>query len=159
MRRRRWPRAARLAGVATILAAGLAGGCGPDDPRPRQAVSGTVKLDGRPLERGAILLEPISAEDNSGTAAGATIRSGSFAIRREQGPIPGHYRVRVYSSSGALAPPGPGQSERTRRPIVELLPAAYNSQSTLSFDIVQGGSNRLVLDLHGEGRPREGPPR
>jgi hypothetical protein len=84
---------------------------------------------------------------------------GSFAIARAQGPPPGSYRVRVYSSSGRQAPPDKGQSERTRRPMVERLPDIYNTNSELQMEVVDGRSNRLQLHLHGEGGNRPDPGR
>jgi hypothetical protein len=109
-----------------------------------------VTLDGHALDEGAILLEPL-ASDGPGLAVGATIRRGSFAISRAQGPPPGSYRVRVYSSSGKQAPPDKWQSERTRRPMVERLPDIYNTKSELQMEVVAGRPNRLLLHLDCEG--------
>jgi hypothetical protein len=133
-----------------ILALVLAAGCGSDDSRGRRAISGDVTLDGRPLGEGVILLEPRSATD-PGMTVGATIRRGSFAIPRDQGPAPGSYRVRIYSSSGVQAPPGEGQSEATRRPMVERLPSAYNTRSQVGVDVTADGPNRFRFDLNGGG--------
>jgi hypothetical protein len=133
-----------------ILAVGIAGACSPDDTWNRQAISGDVILDGVALDEGVILLEPLR-QDGWGMVVGATIRRGAFAIARAQGPAPGSYRVRVYSSSGRQAPPEKGQSERTRRPMVERLPQIYNAKSELRMDVVAGGRNHLRLDLHGDG--------
>jgi hypothetical protein len=140
----------RLSGLGMVVLLGIAEGCGATDPWNRQAISGVITFDGRPIDDGAVLLEPL-ANDGSGLTAGATIRRGTFAIARDRGLSPGAYRVRVYSSSGVQAPPGKGQSDRTRRPMVEHLPAIYNSKSELRMDVVAGGPNRLQLDLHGEG--------
>ncbi len=51
-------------------------GCDSGDGLNRQAVSGTVTLDGQPLSGGNILFEPATKE--SGTAVGATIRAGGL---------------------------------------------------------------------------------
>ena len=144
------PHPIRLSDLGMVLLLGLTGGCGAGDPWNRQAISGVVTLDGRALDEGAILLEPL-ASDGPGLAVGATIRRGSFAIARAQGPPPGSYRVRVYSSSGRQAPPDKGQTERTRRPMVECLPDIYNTKSELQMDVVADGPNRLQLHLHGAG--------
>jgi hypothetical protein len=142
--------AALILGSGAILAAGLSRGCGPVDSSGRQAISGSVTLDGQPLGDGAILLEPPEPYE-SGTAVGATIRRGSFAIPRDRGPMPGTYRVRIYSSSGVQAPPADGQTDRTRRPMVERLPEVYNTKSELRVDVTDGGSNRFRFDLHAAG--------
>jgi hypothetical protein len=129
-----------------ILLLLLAVGCGPSDGLDRQPISGTVTLNGQPLVEGAILLEP--ATNASMTAVGATIRRGAFTIARELGPMPGRYRVRIYSRSETQAAPAKGQTERTRRPMVERLPDVYNSRTELHADVTAGGANRFRFELH-----------
>ena len=131
--------------VGILLLTGLASGCGSGDGLGRQAISGVVTLDGQPLSDGAILLEP--ATTPTGMAVGATIRRGMFAISRDQGPVPGSYRVRIYASSGVQTPPGKGQTDRTRRPMVERLPAVYNTRSELGASVNARGSNRFRFEL------------
>lgn len=129
-------------------------GCGSSDGLNRQAISGTVTLDGEPLTSGAILFEPASNE--SGTAVGATIRQGSFAVSRVEGPVPGSYRVRVYASARKQAPPAKGQTDRTPRPMVERLPPHYNARSELRAEVVADRVNkyRFVLDSSEPGGTR-----
>lgn len=134
----------RMKTGATVFSLLLAG-CGPADGLNRQAVSGVVTLDGQPLAQGAILFEPLSRE--SGTAIGATIRRGAFAISRNQGAVPGTYRVRIYASSGKQAAPANGQTERTPRPMIERLPARYNTRSMLHADVVARPQNSYLFDL------------
>jgi hypothetical protein len=83
-------------------------------------------------------------------AVGALIQHGSFAIDRDRGPTPGWYRVRIYSNSGVQAPPGKGQSQSSRRPMVERLPAVYNARSELEVSVTANGPNQFQFDLHGE---------
>ena len=148
---------ARVAALGVILLLAASGGCGARDVWNRQAVSGVVTLDRQSLGDGAILLEPWLTS-SSGMAVGATIRRGSFAIARDQGPTPGSYRVRIYSSSGVQAPPGKGQSESMRRAMVERLPEVYNTRSDLRVDVSDGGPNRFRFDLHGDAGSLTGPP-
>jgi hypothetical protein len=124
-------------------------GCDSPDGLNRQAISGSVTLDGQPISIGAILFEPESPE--SGTAVGATIRRGGFAISRHEGPVPGSYRVRVYSSSGIQAPPTKGQTDRTPRPMVERLPARYNTQTELRATVLGQKGNSYRFDLNSGG--------
>jgi hypothetical protein len=130
---------------AMILVLAATTGCGSSDGLNRQAIFGTVTLDGQPISRGAILFEPATHE--SGTAVGATIRLGSFVISKQQGAVPGTYRVRVYSSSEKQAPPAKGQTERTPRPMVERLPARYNTRSELRADVVAHRRNQYHFQL------------
>jgi hypothetical protein len=133
--------------MVLILAAMF--GCDSSDGLNRQAISGSVTLDGQPLSSGAILFEPATQE--TGTAVGATIRHGNFAISSREGPVPGSYRVRVYSSSGIQAPPAKGQSDRTPRPMVERLPARYNTQTELLEKVIGRHVNRYRFDLISNG--------
>jgi hypothetical protein len=126
-------------------------GCGSTDGLNRQAISGSVTLDGQPISIGAILFEPATQE--SGTAVGATIRQGNFTISRRDGPVPGSYRVRVYASSGIQAPPAKGQTDHTPRPMVERIPARYNTETELLERVLSGHVNRYRLDLSSSGPP------
>jgi hypothetical protein len=147
-----WPRITRTwfpffrpveAGITLLFC--LTAGCGSSDGLNRQAMTGRVTLDGQPLKNGAILFEP--ATQQSGTAVGATIREGSFMISKDQGAIPGSYRVRIYASSEKQAPPAKGQTERTPRPMIERLPAQYNAQTQLRADVAVKPINKYRFDL------------
>jgi hypothetical protein len=137
--------------TATTFFLWLAVGCSPADGLNRQAMSGTVTVDGQPLASGAILFEPQT--ERSGTAVGATIRHGRFVISRDQGAVPGTYRVRVYASSGKQALPTKGQTERTPRPMVERLPARYNAQTELRAEVIVRRDNKYVFDLSSSESP------
>jgi hypothetical protein len=124
-------------------------GCGSSDGLNRHAISGTVTLDGQPISRGAILFEPATQE--SGTAVGATIRQGTFVIARDDGPVPGNYVVRVYSSSEVQAPPSIRQTDRTPRPMVERFPPRYNTLTELRIGVRDRSVNRYNFDLNSDG--------
>jgi hypothetical protein len=131
-------------------AAGLPG-CGEDEGSNRQAISGFVTCDQKPMPSGAILFEPAARQ--SGPAVGSTIENGSFAIGAQDGAVPGHYRVRVYMSSGVQAAPTRGQSDRTSRPMLEALPARYNAKTELDAEVSDVRSNRFRFDLSTDERP------
>src|SRR5438128_90160 len=83
-----------LAGAALGLAAiGCSGGGG--DDLPRQPVAGTVTLDGEPLNEGAILFAPTGKSEGAVASATARIENGQFSIPRDQGPVPGTYKVSI----------------------------------------------------------------
>ena len=66
-------------------------GCGRDDGR--QAVSGTVRLDGSSLERGLINFRPLNG--TQGPSAGEAVEEGRFRIPAEAGLMPGTYEVTI----------------------------------------------------------------
>jgi hypothetical protein len=131
---------------AALILLLAAAGCSSSDLANRQAVSGTVTFDGQAIASGAILFEPVTLE--SGTAVGATIKNGTFAISRAQGAVPGLYRVRIYASSGVQALPAKDQSERAPRPMVERLPPQYNAKSELSTTVAPHSPNHIRFDLY-----------
>lgn len=99
-------------------------------------VSGTVTLDGKPLQRGNIVFHPAK----SGTPAYGTIdQEGLYAVKSGQsaGMKPGEYIVVVKSTSQVEQSPEPGAVEVTP----ELLtPRQYAMKQTspLSYAVVAG---------------------
>jgi hypothetical protein len=128
---------------------GLAG-CGEEAVgRPREAISGTVTLDGRPLPDGMIQLIPTSARE--GTVGGAAVKDGKFSIKRQEGLAPGEYRVVINSrgeSGGAATHPdeAPGLVEPSDTPR-DLIPARYNTDSILKAEIKTGAPNTFDFPL------------
>lgn len=130
-----------------MLAAFMAG-CGGGDGLDRQAVSGSVTLDGTPLKEGQIQFFP-AANAKDAIATGARITAGSFSIDKEVGPIPGSYSVQITASGGEQAPPEgsdgmPGTGPKHDK---ELLPAKYNAQTTLKADVKAGEANKFDFPL------------
>src|SRR4051794_15882853 len=83
------------------LGMALAGCGGATDSLPREAVSGTVTLDGRPLESASIAFDPEGGNAHP-TAAGAVINNGAYSIARSDGPTPGRYRVAIFESGPSV---------------------------------------------------------
>jgi hypothetical protein len=76
--------------VAAVLGCGDSSGLA-----KRYPVSGTVKYNGKPLERGTISFVPA---DGKGRAAGGTITDGRYSLTtqdQDDGAIPGKYKVGV----------------------------------------------------------------
>jgi hypothetical protein len=81
--------------VGTALLA-LAVGCGKGGPT-RNAISGTVQLDGKPLDKGAIRFSPI--EGTKGPIVGGTIENGRYQLSKAVGPMEGRHRVEIKCQS------------------------------------------------------------
>jgi len=101
-------------------------GCGGDGPT---AIHGTVTLDGQPLQRGRIELEPSGGQ---GPIAAAEIVEGLYKVRVMRGTK----TVRI--TGGKII----GQhhfGNNPANPMVEdissLVPACYNTETTLTCDI------------------------
>lgn len=86
--------------AASLLVIAVTGGCLSDRSPfgdadfPRVAVSGSVRLHGRPLPEGRILFEIIGTEP--GFTAIGDIRNGRFSIDRSRGPSAGKRRVMIF---------------------------------------------------------------
>lgn len=145
-------RGCRTAGLLALL--GLLGaGCGSGDNLPREAVSGTVQFEGKPLDSGDIQFFPTGAAENA-IATGGPISAGKYAIPQADGLTPGTYKVMI-SSAGAPPTKGKGaQAEEVGEmpglgPLhaEELIPAKYNNQSELTATVKAGGPNVFPFDL------------
>jgi hypothetical protein len=138
-----------LAPVAFLGFAGCGGSPGePVDAMPRTAVSGTVTLDGAPLAAGTIQFSPVPGEKATTTTAVGTITDGKYVIERPLGPAPGNYKVSISSRPPVTIGPGqePGPPPKMEP---EKVPAKFNSQTTLTKEITDGGPNFCDFDLKG----------
>lgn len=116
-------------------------GCQKADPLNRQAVSGTITLDGQPLESGSIEFSPV----DNGTFSGATIENGTYAIPKEKGLSPGAYIVRISAANADAEPVGlPGESNKIAP---ELIPAKYNAESDLEITVQADSENTFDVDV------------
>jgi hypothetical protein len=120
-------------------------GCSePADELPREPVSGTITFEGKPLAKGMIQFIPAAGRGE--TQAGAPIENGSYSIPQPEGPVPGRYTVVITASeAGAAAPAGPPGREVPSPK--ELIPAKYNTRSTLTAEVKKGEKNRRDFDL------------
>ena len=128
-----------------VVAAGVAG-CGPANPRDRLPVSGTVTLDGAPLDQGSIQFRPYERED--GVGSGAMIKNGKYEIPVLKGLPVGKYRVRINSAradESALPPESGGFM--AGRPTVERIPAKYNRNSEEIIEVTAGGPNEFNYEI------------
>ncbi|MCC7084014.1 MAG: hypothetical protein IT427_03280 [Pirellulales bacterium] len=125
-----------LAASASLSAVGCGNG-------NRAAVSGTVTLDGKPLQQGVI---NFLLADGKGPSAGGTITDGQYEISATKGVMVGSNRVSISS----VQPTGRKIQSlgRVDEEYAEAVPTRYNQQTTLLHEI-QPGQNVLNFDLQG----------
>lgn len=119
------------------------------DSSPEREISGTVTLDGEPIESGEILFKPTG--ESQGAAAGSSIENGSYYVPAvSQGVQAGNqYRVEITSEVGkgkmVFNPEAPsGQTEL----LENTVPERYNVQSELRITISPDPSeNTFNFDL------------
>lgn len=115
------------------------------DDLPREAVAGIVTLDTQPLIEGVIQFTPTDP-NAAATACVAEISDGKFSIPREDGLVPGSYRIsishaemeEVKTKSKTKKPQG--SLSKSTRLGKETIPARYNTQSTIKEEIKRGGT-------------------
>jgi hypothetical protein len=111
----------------------LLAGCGGEQPAE---VTGTVKMDGKPLAEGEIIFE---AADASKTPAAATIKNGEYTVL----VLPGQKKVKVTASR----PPkrrDPLLGDAAREP---MLGPEYNDRTTLTADVKPGKNEGVNFDV------------
>ena len=138
----------KLYGI-TILAALTLVGCGggPEDDPDMGTVTGTVKMDGKPLANALISFQPVGGAGRPSNAA--TNEQGQYTLIysvRLKGARVGEHTVRITTFRG----PGPGDDGEFSEGTPETVPNRYNSQTELK-KTVEPGSNTIDFDLTSDG--------
>jgi hypothetical protein len=126
-------------GFVLTVAFGLAGCGGPPGPATG-TVSGTVTLDGDPLEDASIAFKP---KDGVGPSSGAQVVDGKYTTA-----VPlGEMRVEISASKEVGTVKAYNTPDSPTRPIFkDLIPKIYNIDSTLSVT-VKAGENEGNFEL------------
>jgi hypothetical protein len=137
------PKRLRLMVLAFLFLPAFGCGGGKSD---RGAISGTVRLDGKPLERGSILFTPI--EGTRGAVAGGEIVDGRYQLSATRGPAIGTNRVeiRAMRKTGRMAPKAFGRPGEVVPEQAEAIPPQFNSKSKLKAKI-DAGDNTADFDV------------
>ncbi len=135
--------------ILTLLSVNAIG-CGGGDNLPREAISGSVTLNGAMLDTGIITFVPV--DPDIPTQGGTTIVDGSYSIPRAQGLVPGKYKVVISSGEGSEEKPvesldefGPGMPPV---PAEESIPAQYSGNTVLEANVTAGGRNQFEFTLN-----------
>ena len=118
-------------GWVALCLPGCGGGGG------RVEVTGTVSVDGRPLESGSINFQP--AERGSAPSSGGGVVEGRFDLPDNKGLVPGKYRVSIkaFKKTGRMFKLG----------TPEYVPIKFNEADKLEATIVAGGDNHFAFQL------------
>jgi hypothetical protein len=141
--------------VAALTLGLAACGCGAaGDGLPREPVSGKVTIQGEPLAKGAILFKP--ADDaGQATDAGGLIRDGRYSLGRQEGPVPGTYKVLITEEVDRTLNPTEGGVLNLRPEVkASRISSKYNTRTTLVVTVKPGESNTFDFNLE-KPDPRE----
>lgn len=142
----------RLGGVLLPVAAACLAvicGCGRGARLQTAKVSGTVSLDGKPLDRGTVIFTPASGR----AATGKVQPDGSYTLetyRPGDGAILGTHRVAVIARQEL-----PGDGLLGNRSGPSLIPEFYgdSGKSGLSFEVMTDGPNVYHIELRSTAKP------
>lgn len=129
-----------------VVLALLVSGCGrAGDPYGRRPVRGTVELDGTPLAAGSIVFYPA---ERGPVVSGVPVTEGRFEIPAAQGLPAGNYKVAV-TAAEPVSTRGMSAEELMEHPpgAKSLIPAKYNTSTTLKFEVNDATENVCDLKL------------
>lgn len=128
--------------LMTALLVAVLLGCGGEDDGRRE-VTGTITLQGEPLDEGVIEFIPLETEVPGGAAtqSGAVITAGAYKIPRESGLMAGTYRVLITAGDGKTPAdgglPGPTGNIVSK----DRIPPEYNVDSKQQIKVTLEGPN------------------
>lgn len=121
--------------LLVLLGMVAACGCGLGGPSLSE-VSGTVKIDGAPLQKGDIIFE---AQDGQGTPQGTSIVDGKYTLR----VAPGKKKVRI-SASRPTKHVDPVMGAAAQE---SMIPEEFNVQSKLTAEITGGKQEGVDFEV------------
>jgi hypothetical protein len=138
---------ARLASVliACGFVAGFAG-CGNKSKYPTAPVSGTIKMDGKPLANGVVTFQPVGG----GMASlGMTDADGHYTLKalREEfdGAVVAKHRVVIRTVNTRVVDT---TSDKSDPKAVDPIPKKYNDATELTIEIPEGGRDDADFNLN-----------
>ncbi len=133
----------RWCGLICVGVIALIGGCQSATEKDWEtaAVSGSVTVDGKPLEEGTIRFAPIGG--TPGPKTSFDIRSGEFQSDAQHGPSVGTHRIEIESANDQKLAHDDEQAlqelkgRHVRRRARPVVPVIYNTQSRLTATVKQ----------------------
>jgi hypothetical protein len=128
----------------------LMAGCGKGGPEIAH-VSGRVTMDGKPLAKATVVFVP----ENGRPAGAETDADGRYVLNfgsGRRGAIPGKNTIRIMTMKDA----GQDADGKSIPGSPEMVPAEYNSESTLTFTVEPNKRNVADFDLKSGGSAKPG---
>ena len=125
--------------IVFALAFAVVAGCGGGGSPDVGLVTGTVTMDGKPLENAEVVFSP----PNGRPSMALTDSSGKYEltyIRDTKGAVPGTHKVRITTRPEAVADDYSGPAFK------EPIPIKYNAETTLTAE-VKAGENTFNFEL------------
>ncbi|EAQ81550.1 hypothetical protein [Blastopirellula marina] len=132
-----------------VIAFALNGiGCGSATPINGQVISGTVTVNGKPLARGLIIFQPM--QGTAGPTATAEIRDGQFVTKKNIGPWPGKFLVKIESTPpdviAMIEGASPEEMHRRAREPHKMIAPKFNRDSQITVEVLNGDNPPFNFD-------------
>jgi hypothetical protein len=128
-------------------------GCGDSATYQLAHVSGKVTLDGKPLPCAVVTFQPV-AQDSEIVGPGSVAHcddQGSFdlkTVRDEPGAVIGLHKVIIFPSQRERIDPAKIRDDvDDKQDGIPNVPARYNYETTLTFDVPQAGTDSADFAL------------
>ena len=125
----------------------LVAGCG-GQQYPLAPVAGHVQLNGSPLAGALVGFEPVRQGERLDAGPGSygtTDAAGHYTLRSldgDEGAVVGQHRVWIRTFRAKEGPNG-----EVIMVAPERVPSRYNSQTELTFEVKEGGTEEAIFDL------------
>lgn len=111
----------------------------------KRAVSGSVTLQGQPLDKATISFSKLpEVQRAEGTAL---IKTGKYSLPANQGLLPGTYLVRISALEEFNITPEEYAAGKTAPPPKERVPAKYNTASEQQVEVKDSGPNQFDFNI------------
>jgi len=143
----------RTRALAAVALVGAVAGCsGTDGFAP---VSGVVTLDGVPYAKAVVSFQPLGTKDNPTPGRGSsayTDANGRFVLKCDNtidGARVGRHQVRIMTRGNDVVGQLPDGSSPDGAPAakVDPIPAEWNANSKIEFEVPKGGTDRANFDI------------
>jgi len=107
-----------------------------------------VSVEGKPLPKGLITFLP--ADPETPTQGGGVIADGKYSIPKDQGLVPGKYKIVISSPSDEPEKVVDTTNNMPGMPPVvakEAIPSQYNKDSLLTAEVKAGAKNVYEFNL------------
>jgi hypothetical protein len=145
----------RMTAAAALAAACV--GCSGGGPQ-YAPVSGVVTVDGKPYAQAVVSFQPVGTGDNPNPGRGSsahTDESGRFVLKCDDkdGAVVGKHLVRIMTRGNDVIGQVPDGSSADGAPKAapkgraDPIPAEWNSNSKVEFDVPKGGTEKANFDI------------
>jgi len=108
----------------------------------RRAIAGTVKFDGKPIEKGQIQFVPVKG----GPSAGTDILNGQYKLEGPRGPGIGQYKIEITAYKTGQPGAFDEVTKQREMELIQYIPKKYNESTELLREITEA-EDSMTLDF------------